>query len=429
MEYILSLLWGFLELLSFFLFNKAFLTQKRGGKISTIVFICTWLLMCGYSNTDIDPMLKQIVSVGVWVAFSFILYDGSWPSRIALAIVAYIFHAITDTAMIYGTCALLHIRMSEFVWRKLFYSTVVTIGKLLDVFLAWVLVRLRHSNGLRGIRNRWFLLMLLFPAVSMIVLVTVFFDYQNSEDLPWKAVLLSAILGIANVGVLYLIHALEKAAMRDRESALLKQQMTLQAENFASLEKNYRAQRKATHEFERHIQALQDLLKSGEYQTAEEYLQQLAHNQTLRLFRVHANHPVVDVILNQKYQEAQEKEIRMHLQVNDLSQMKIQTDLLVVLLSNLLDNAIEACQKIPQPREIDCSILLDDCVYLSVRNTSPVVTVQNGKIATSKAEKMDHGYGIPAIRYVLDHLGAEYTFAYQDGWFQAVAEIPLEEKE
>jgi sensor histidine kinase regulating citrate/malate metabolism len=48
-------------------------------------------------------------------------------------------------------------------------------------------------------------------------------------------------------------------------------------------------------------------------------------------------------VLNQKYQQAQEHDIDVQMQVNDLSSVSIYTDHLVVLLSNLLDNAIEAC--------------------------------------------------------------------------------------
>lgn len=119
----------------------------------------------------------------------------------------------------------------------------------------------------------------------------------------------------------------------------------------------------------------------------------------------------------------------MHIQVNDLSHITVPTKMLVVLLSNLLDNAIEACQKLSDGREIHCSILDDEALYISIRNTSPAVKITDDGISTSKSETKEHGYGIPAIRYVLEQLHAEYTFHYSDGWFQFVAEIPPMETE
>lgn len=114
----------------------------------------------------------------------------------------------------------------------------------------------------------------------------------------------------------------------------------------------------------------------------------------------------------------------MQVKVNDLSAVDIQTNELVVLLSNLLDNAIEACLKLPYNREIVCSIVKEDGIYISIRNTSAPVTILHGEIATTKQDATEHGYGLPAVKYILNQLNAEYTFAYQDGWFQFVAEIP-----
>ena len=95
-----------------------------------------------------------------------------------------------------------------------------------------------------------------------------------------------------------------------------------------------------------------------------------------------------------------------------------------MLLSNLLDNAIEACQKLEDDKEIVCSILKEDNMYISIRNTSAPVTILHGEIPTTKQNGAEHGYGLQAVKYILNQFEAEYTFAYYDGWFQFVAEIP-----
>lgn len=140
---------------------------------------------------------------------------------------------------------------------------------------------------------------------------------------------------------------------------------------------------------------------------------------------MNSRHPVVDAIVNQKNQMAQEKDIFMQLEINDLSGVVMPTELLVVLLTNLFDNALEACAKVEGRKEIRCRILLENSLYISVQNTSPPVQVDGEVIPTSKPESAQHGYGMPAIRYVLDRMQAEYTFDYEDGWFRFAAEIPM----
>lgn len=146
--------------------------------------------------------------------------------------------------------------------------------------------------------------------------------------------------------------------------------------------------------------------------------------QKTRIFTVNSHHPVIDAVLNQKYQQAQEHEIDVQMQVSDLAYVSISTDHLVVLLSNLLDNAIEACNKLPNHRFIECSLILSDSLYISVRNTSMPVETNGNYIPTTKEPKEDHGYGLPHIDFILKQLHAEYVLSYQNGWFEFAAEIP-----
>lgn len=224
----------------------------------------------------------------------------------------------------------------------------------------------------------------------------------------------------------YLANRVNRRQVQELESLLQRQHMEMQTESINALEHNYRQQRKVTHEFEHHLQVLDNLLTNGAVADAKGYIRQLRSNRSYRVISVNSHHTVIDVILNQKYQTAKESDIKMQLQVNDLSGVKIATESLVVILSNLLDNALEACHKLDGYREIDCSVLHDDGLYIAIRNTSEPVQIEDGRIATSKDDKWNHGYGLDSVCYLVDKLGGEYTFDYEDGWFQFVAEIPEE---
>ena len=103
----------------------------------------------------------------------------------------------------------------------------------------------------------------------------------------------------------------------------------------------------------------------------------------------------------------QEQDIDVQVQVNDLSKVRLETDILVVLLTNLLDNAIEACVRLPQNRIIQCRIFATDSIYLSIRNTSNPVTITDNHIPSTKEPREDHGYGLSRIQYILNQLNAE----------------------
>lgn len=424
MEYVIGAVWIGLELLFAILFSGSFLTKKNITKQRIIVIVVIWMFVCVYTNMPINPFVKQILLVAIYTAISLMLYQGTYVVHICLAIIGCIFVAAIDTIAINGMCYLLGISYNTFVWRKFSYILLTTADKLLAVFLAWLLRQFRKKGSLGKQHNKWLQLIILFPAVSSIMLTVLFYTSPRDEDVSLSIVVFAAILMIANIAMIYVINSIEKATEQEQDLRLLRQQISIQTENYGALKKNYSVQRKSTHEFERHIQVLRDLLDRKDYETAQDYVRQLQADRTLKVFSISSNNSVIDVVLNQKHQVAQENGIKMRVKVNDLSAVAIKTNELVVLLSNLLDNAIEACLKFDGDKEIVCSILKEDSIYISIRNTSDPVTIVHGEIHTTKQNAAEHGYGLPAVKYILKQLDAEYTFDYHNGWFQFVAEIP-----
>lgn len=424
MEYIIGAIWSGLDLFCCFLFNGAFLLQRNLSKKYAYKVLLIWLFVCIYTNISINQYIKLVLTVTIYTVLSILLLQGTFPVHACLSVIYYIFNASMDTVAIHGMCYLLGISYNTFVWRKLSYITLITADKLLTVFLAWTLRHFRKKRSLGKQRNKWVQLSILFPAVSAVMLAILFYTSPRDEDVSLSVFVFAGIIMIANIAMIYVINSIEKATEQEQDLRLLRQQISIQTENYTALKRNYGVQRKSTHEFERHIQVVRDLLDRKEYEAAQDYVRQLQADRTLKVFSIASNNPVIDVVLNQKHQVAQENGIKMHVKVNDLSSVSIKTNELVVLLSNLLDNAIEACLKLEQNREIVCSILKEDSIYVSIRNTSVPVTIFHGEIPTTKQDATEHGYGLPAVKYILNILEAEYTFAYHNGWFQFVAEIP-----
>lgn len=421
----LSVLWISMELTSCLLFNATFLPLKRNKKTVLITGLLVLLIMIVYSNIGMNALLKQVVTIAVISGASMFLFRGKLITHCLLVGICYILLNVFDSIVAYGMCFLLDVTFLEYVWLKLTYITFTTIGKFVYILLCWMAWRYRSLGELQNVQVRWLVLILFFPLVSIVLLVLTIFSAQAKEDISVGVVVFSAILALANIAILYILNMIEATTKREKDMELLKQQIALQTENFLALENSYKTQRKSTHEFQRHLQALQDLLSQGEYDTAFDYLSKLQTSRTMRTICINSHHPVIDIILNQKYQLAQDYNIKMQVQVNDLSGIAIPTDALVVLFSNLLDNAIEACQRYEDRREIYCTIIHNDVLYFAIRNTSLPIEFVSGEIKSSKAKGLEHGYGIPAVKYILDQLAAEYTFEYNNGWFQFVAEIQL----
>lgn len=423
-EYVISAIWSSLELLCVVFFNSAFFHPHKLTKARYVAITIVWCIACVYPNVQMNLYVKQILTVMIYTLLTLTIFEGTIFSHFCLVVICYIFIAAIDAVAISGMCYLLGISYNTFLWRKLSYITLTTADKTLAVFWAWILRHVRKRGNIGRQRSKWLQLFIVFPAVSAGMLAVLFYTSPRDDDVSLGIVAFAGILLIANIAMLYVLNSIEKAIEQEQDLRLLRQQISIQAENYSALKKNYSVQRKSTHEFERHIQVILDLLCRKEFETAQNYVLQLQSNRTLKVFSISSNNPIIDVVLNQKFQVAQENGIKMRVKVNDLSSVTLKTNEIVVLLSNLLDNAIEACMNIEKNREIVCSILMEENIYISICNTSQQVTISRGEIPTTKQDAAEHGYGLPAVKYILDHMKAEYTFAYSDGWFQFVAEIP-----
>jgi len=168
---------------------------------------------------------------------------------------------------------------------------------------------------------------------------------------------------------------------------------------------------------------LSSLLENGESTEASQYLNKIRAKQTTRIFLVNCHHPVLDALLNQKARLAQEKGIAIRFKVNDLSSLTIDPTDITVILSNLLDNAIEASEKCAD-KQIEVMVLLENSFFFSIRNTSHPVHIVNNHIASTKTDRSLHGFGLENVKTLLVKHNGEYVMFYEDGWFQFSAEVP-----
>lgn len=329
------------------------------------------------------------------------------------------FVCLISNGFVLGVRHLFGLSVWDFQNRKLFCMVVVSAGQLLALLGAWIVRQIRI-----GIRVRWLLLTLLFPVLSLAMLLIMLFTYLGRTDISDTTFFFCCLLELSNFAAVGLIHATQKSTLLGQEMALLHQQLQIQSESIVSLEKSYRSQRQSTHDFQNHLQTVYRLLRDGENSSAQEYVGQLLDVQSERVFSVNTGNPIIDAVVHQKFQVAYEQGIEASFRGNDLSGVDMKMNELVVLMSNLLDNAIEGCARYSGERKLECSMILQNGLFLSVRNTSPAVTIQGKHIPTTKEPRHDHGYGLRTISRILDQNKAQYSFRYADGWFEFVAEIP-----
>jgi Signal transduction histidine kinase regulating citrate/malate metabolism len=142
------------------------------------------------------------------------------------------------------------------------------------------------------------------------------------------------------------------------------------------------------HDLMNHFQVLHGLLTLKKYDRAENYLKQLAADSRTLDLSLRINNPVVLILFQSKWELAQSKGIELQFDTAPEEYSRIESMDLVKILSNLLDNAIEATNayegKLPR------------IIRVTARKTGLqyVFTVYNPATLTSKEQKrLFHKYG------------------------------------
>lgn len=116
------------------------------------------------------------------------------------------------------------------------------------------------------------------------------------------------------------------------------------------------------------------------------------------------------------------------LKVNDLSGLKMEEEDIVIILSNLLNNALEACEHCEEKRIKLKFVLENGQAVISVKNSMAATpVVESGKVLTSKIKDVqEHGMGIQNVVETVEKYGGRYMVDYGEGEFQFSILIPNE---
>lgn len=98
---------------------------------------------------------------------------------------------------------------------------------------------------------------------------------------------------------------------------------------------------------------------------------------------------------------------------------------LVIVISNLLDNAIRAAAQ-AKPPEVYLRARKNEEEYLiSVRNrVQKDLELVDGELPRSTKAEPGHGMGLVNVREVLDRCRCEYTLSCRDRWFRFTCAVP-----
>lgn len=354
-------------------------------------------------------IMWQYFSIGIRKsAILAILYQG------LLLLIDYLVYAINTTLFLSGEN--IHNQYA------LAGTLIISAGKMI-LFLCVIMIKKQFGRKKIGmIADTEWLRFLFFPVFTIIIIIalTMTFPYINNEK--QANVLYTIAFGMVGMNLLvyYLINAIVEREAKLHENAMFQIQVKNQTEMYRSISENFDAQKRRTHEFKNHILCIESLIKEQQYEKLDKYIMSISRKFDSEQNAINTNNVIINAILNSKHQEAIKKGIVFVCKVNDLSDVKMEDEDIVILLANLLNNAIEACEKCEDKKVVKLKFIYEDkTLILSVKNTySQPIIYEGGEIRTSKVNAPEeHGVGIKNILKIVDKYDGSYVMDNDDDEF------------
>lgn len=389
------------------------------------LIVQTFTAPIGYIKIFVISILLLLINIA--------LYRGSLILRILITTIAYALLCLVEFFGQYVFLFVMKMDFETYFANQRLYSACGIILTIICIGAAFWLKTHHNPVSLQMGGDQWGgILSLIFPIASLIVQFPLFYLVITQRlDIIW--VLLScSVMILCNLFVIWVINLLGQNMQIQKSSLILNERIEIQAENIEALSAAYTKQRRMTHDFQQYLLALSEMMRRGKMKEAFAYLEQLRASQTERTLLVNTHNAAMDAILNQKAYLAKKENIDIHFEVNDLSKLKIRSVDYTVVIANLMDNAIEACQKLSvSERWITAKILYDaenanepSKLFVSIMNSSLPVTILNDVIASTKENPELHGFGIPNVKEIISKYNAISIMQYEGGCFQFTIEWP-----
>lgn len=183
--------------------------------------------------------------------------------------------------------------------------------------------------------------------------------------------------------------------------AMLENQVRQMQKEIAEIQDIYTDMRGLRHDMRSHLTNISLLVKGAAGSVDEElgsYVGKMEETISRLDFTYQTGNPITDVIIHQKSQEAEKKQIRFQADFVYPNRLPIDVYDIAVILNNALENAIEACGMVESEKKISLRSYVKGSLFLiEVENDFAgdiTIDKESGLLVSSKENGKLHGIGI-----------------------------------
>lgn len=296
------------------------------------------------------------------------------------------------------------------------YALGILFSKFLVFTIILVIKSSKRTLDIANIKVRYLVLLSVLPITTII-----FGFFMNNiiseitDDMQKILyIFLNILLILSNIITFEVIRRQNQLEKSECELKFLKNSINEQTKHYENLQSSHEEIRQMRHNMKSICIGAIAELKVGRIDNAVQQLQSNIDIIEKSGKIIDTGHPSIDSIIEDKLNRCDELKININLSYQYKELITINEIEIAVIVGNILDNAIEACQKILNDKEIWGSITVDKHdVVINIKNTA----VDSNNLKTPKINKKNHGYGLKSISFIAKKYNGYAKFSFLDNIF------------
>lgn len=437
MSYEISILLNYfvvlIEAVAFIVFSSTFFQHKINMCkliLSTVALTSLSIICLTISESNVVFKLALLTCINS--LYLVVIYRASLIKCIGISLLFVSFINVADNFFFVVITTMIHIEIQELYQDPYGYYLVCYIAKICEVMI-FTLIGSIIKQKLYFTHATWqhWAKIFILPASSLAIAVFLWPLYWVIPAAGEKILLCTMVLFVINIFAVVMLNYLDREQQLIQDNLVLRQNIKYQNDTVKAWANAYKDQRKLTHDFQNQLSVICGM---AEREAPDSELLAFVHtvlkNSTSQSLVVKTGRLAADVLLSQKYHLARSKGISFSLQLDDLTHFGLKDEHLVVVLANLIDNAIEACEKIDNGKSKKMMLVMkveEESSFLYIENTTafPVKILDNQVVLPAK-QSAEHGYGLKNATAILNSYKAVFAIVYKEeqGLFCFSAQVP-----
>lgn len=403
----------FLEMLMAYIFFLQIGEKKRGFwqccLIGTAVFLIGALGDIVFNST---VWINAVTFILIHFAFAYFCFEIKYSRVIFYAIILDIFSAATEIIAIFIISVVTNTEITAYTSSINFLIIDAAISKTLYFLTCLVLSSLVKKDK---INVRIPVSLYFYPIVVVFTFIVLWGICANYNLSGAYKILISSASALLFFSTITLFIVYQRNVDKENRYLILENEIRKEKTDknyYSILEHQNKELMLYAHDAKNHLNAIKALNKNEQI---DEYLTQMTNELQQYSNTCHSGNRTLDVIISKYATECEMKNIRFDFSVEMSNLSQVNDYDLVTILSNILDNAVEAAEESDEKfitlttnkvNTYESVVVSNSCV------SSP--NVADGRLKTTKGDSQRHGFGLKSVIKVLKKYNGDLDWEYDE---------------